>query len=70
MQDSFVAADILVISFFFNSAIMYAYVKVIFINQYLLNVVFSMTEPLNGQNIPKEYLHSFHLLMLFEKLCF
>ena len=39
---------------FLKSGFMYTHVMLILINQCLLNVVFSMTKALNGQNSPKQ----------------
>ena len=72
MQSSFVAVVIGAVSLFLTSGSIYMYVNVtlILINQWLLNVVFSITEALNGQISPKQHFHYPHFLMLFGKICF
>ena len=47
---------------------MYTYVMVILINWYLLKVVFSIANALNGQRSPKQTFYSPHLLTLF-RMC-
>ena len=43
----------------------------IFISQWLLNLIYSMTKALNGQIPPSKIPNPlFHLSMLFEKPCF
>ena len=55
---SFVVAVIGIMSFFLPSSLMCTSVILILINIYLLNVVFSMTKTLNGQNPYKKNFHT------------
>ena len=61
---------LLLYQFCINFRFTYRCVTLILINWCLLNVVFSITKALIGQNSPKQNFYSSHLLMLLEKPCF
>ena len=54
IQASFIAVAIAVVSFFLTSGFIYRDFMLILISQWLLDLIFSMTKALNGQNSSKQ----------------
>ena len=54
IQAWFIVVVIVVVSFFLTLGFIYTYFMLILINRYLLNIIFSMTKTLSGQNFPKQ----------------
>ena len=56
------------VSLYLTLGFLYTCVMLTFINRCLLNVVFSMTKALNGQNSPKQNFHSPHFIAIWKTL--